>query len=93
MTRIFGRGFYKGGILRVNYLRPVLVNKRISARVLEDIRSQDQDGVTRVIAAIWCQNELRQKIACGIATARLVDGEPAYTLDLGEGVDDTAGQQ
>jgi acyl dehydratase len=77
MTRIFGRGWYEGGKLRVNFLRPVIAGEAITARVVESRRTRDGDGVERMEVAIWCENEAGQQTAAGTASARLVEGEPA----------------
>ncbi|HEX2173036.1 MAG TPA: hypothetical protein VHL09_11405 [Dehalococcoidia bacterium] len=76
MTQIFGRGFYEGGKLRVNFLRPVLAGETITARAVENRRTRDGDGVERMEVAIWCENEAGQQTAAGVASARLTDGAP-----------------
>lgn len=76
MTRIFGRGWYEGGKLRVNFLRPVIAGETIAARAVENRRVRDGDGVERLEVAIWCENQAGQQTAAGTASARLVDGEP-----------------
>ena len=81
MTQIFGRGFYEGGRLRVNFLKPVLAGQRITARVAEGPRTGEPDGVERMEVAIWYENEAGQKTAAGTASARLLDGEPKQVSD------------
>src|SRR5690606_1687459 len=72
MTRIFGRGFYEGGYLKVNFLKPVLAGETITARVTLTGRDRGQDGQERIEVAIWCENEKGETTAGGIASARLV---------------------
>ena len=81
LTQIFGRGFYEGGRLRVNFLKPVLAGERITARAAENRRLRDGDGVERVEVAIWCENEAAQPTAAGVASARLIDGPPKESFD------------
>lgn len=81
MTLIFGRGFYEGGRLRVNFLKPVLAGETITVRAVENRRTRDGDGVERLEVAIWCENEDGQQTAAGIASARLIDGEPKVISD------------
>lgn len=83
MTQVFGRGFVEGGRLDVNALRPVLVNRRITARVFEQGRITDPDGVPRVEVAIWCEDDDGTKTFAGSASARLPDGEPCTVVDRG----------
>lgn len=72
MTRIFGRGFYEGGHLKVNFLKPVLAGETITARATLLKRSAGSDGQERVEVAIWCENEKGETTAGGVAGARLV---------------------
>lgn len=84
LTRVFGRGFAEGGRMRVNALRPVLVDQRITARLFEHRRTLDADGVCRVEAMVWCEDDQGTKTFAGMASARLPDGEPMPVTDLAD---------
>lgn len=81
MTRMFGRGYYEGGKLAVNFLRPVLAGELITARAVEHTRRDDGGGQKRAEVVIWCENAAGQKTAAGIASAVLGDAEPEHIVD------------
>ncbi|MGE0230277.1 MAG: MaoC family dehydratase [Flavobacteriaceae bacterium] len=80
MTRIFGRGFYEGGHLKLNFLKPVLAGETIDARVNVIERVKDDDGVERVKVAVTCTNDEGVTTAGGIASARVIreDYSPGF---------------
>jgi acyl dehydratase len=71
MTRLLGAGFVKGGTLSIAFVKPVYAGDRLTVHgVVKDKREGD-DGITRVVVEVWCENQLGEKTALGTATGRL----------------------
>ena len=70
MTRLLGAGFVKGGTMSMAFIRPVLAGDRLTVHgVIKERRVED--GVTRVVVEVWCQNQHGDKTAVGTASGTL----------------------
>ena len=67
MTRLLGAGFVKGGTMSLAFIKPVLAGDRLTVHgVVKERRVED--GVTRVVVEVWCQNQHGDKTAVGTAS-------------------------
>jgi len=73
MTRLLGTGFVKGGTMSLAFVKPVFAGDRLTVHgVIKDRRVED--GVTRVVVEVWCQNQDGDTTAVGTATGVLSSG-------------------
>jgi acyl dehydratase len=71
MTRFVGAGFVKGGTMSMTFIKPVLAGDRLTVRgVVKERRAEN--GRTRVVVEVWCENQDGDKTAVGTASG-LVD--------------------
>jgi 3-hydroxybutyryl-CoA dehydratase len=67
MTQLLGAGFVKGGSMSVAFIKPVYVGDRLSVHgVVKEKRPEN--GATRVVADVWCENQHGEKTAAGTAS-------------------------
>jgi len=67
MTRLLGAGFVKGGTMSMAFIKPVFAGDRLTVHgVVKERRVED--GVTRVVVEVWCQNQHGDKTAVGTAS-------------------------
>jgi 3-hydroxybutyryl-CoA dehydratase len=67
MTRLLGTGFVKGGTISMAFIKPVYAGDRLTVHgVIQDTRVED--GVTRVVVEVWCENQEGVKTAVGTAS-------------------------
>jgi acyl dehydratase len=72
MTRLLGAGFVKGGTISMAFVKPVYAGDRLTVHgVVKDRRAED--GVTRVVVEVWCENQAGDKTAVGTATGVIRD--------------------
>ena len=70
MTQLLGAGFVKGGSMSVAFVTPVYVGDRLTVHgVVKDKRPEN--GATRVVVEVWCENQHGQKTAVGTASGLL----------------------
>jgi acyl dehydratase len=67
-TRVFGAGYFKGGKLSVNLLRPVLAGEALVVKAARHREVADA-GRKRLEAVIWCENGAGEKVAAGLASS------------------------
>jgi acyl dehydratase len=67
MTQLLGAGFVKGGSMSVAFIKPVYVGDRLTVHgVVKDKRPEN--GATRVVVDVWCENQHGEKTAAGTAS-------------------------
>jgi acyl dehydratase len=67
MTRFVGAGFVKGGTISMTFIKPVLAGDRLTVRgVVKEQRAEN--GRTRVVVEVWCENQDGDKTAVGTAS-------------------------
>lgn len=67
LTRLLGAGFVKGGTMSVAFVKPVYAGDRLTVHgVVRDKRQED--GGTRVVVEVWCENQQGEKTAIGTAS-------------------------
>jgi acyl dehydratase len=67
MTRFLGAGFVKGGTMSMTFVKPVYAGDRLTVRgVVKELRPEN--GGTRVVVEVWCQNQRGEKTAVGTAS-------------------------
>lgn len=67
MTRFLGAGFVKGGTMSVAFIKPVYAGDRLTVHgVVKDRRREN--GATRVVVEVWCENQRGEKTAVGTAS-------------------------
>ena len=67
MTQLLGAGFVKGGSMSMAFVTPVYVGDRLTVHgVVKEKRPED--GATRVVVDVWCENQHGQKTAVGTAS-------------------------
>ena len=67
MTQLLGAGFVKGGTMSVAFIKPVYVGDRLTVRgVVKEKRREN--GATRVVVDVWCENQHGEKTAVGTAS-------------------------
>jgi acyl dehydratase len=72
MTRFLGAGFIKGGTMSVAFIKPVYAGDRLTVHgVVRD--KLVENGATRVVVEVWCENQLGEKTAAGTASGLLPD--------------------
>lgn len=70
MTGFLGAGFVKGGSMSVTFTRPVYAGDRLTVcGVVTDKRPEN--GATRVVVEVWCENQHGEKTMVGSASGRL----------------------
>ena len=70
MTRFVGAGFVKGGTMSMTFIKPVLAGDRLTVRgVVKEQRPEN--GRTRVVVEVWCENQDGDKTAVGTASGLL----------------------
>ena len=75
MTRFLGAGFVKGGALSMAFVAPVYAGDRLTVHgVVKDRRPED--GGTRVVVEVWCENQHGEKTALGTASGLIPPGAP-----------------
>jgi acyl dehydratase len=67
MTRFVGAGFVEGGTLSMTFIRPVFAGDRLTVHGVVRERRPEQ-GRTRVVVEVWCENQDGDKTAVGTAT-------------------------
>lgn len=62
----FGRNWIDGGRLKVAFIKPVLVEQAVTtgAQVMDRV---PESGSERVRLAVWCENELGERVLAGEA--------------------------
>jgi acyl dehydratase len=67
MTRFVGAGFVRGGTMSMAFIKPVFAGDRLTAHgVVRDKRPEN--GGTRVVVEVWCENQHGEKTAVGTAS-------------------------
>src|SRR5215467_1194440 len=67
MTRLLGAGFAKGGTMSMAFIKPVYAGDRLTVHgVVKEMRPED--GGTRVVVDVWCENQHGEKTAAGQAS-------------------------
>jgi acyl dehydratase len=70
MTGLLGAGFVKGGTVSMAFVKPVFAGDRLTVRgVVKETRPEN--GATRVVVDVWCENQSGQKTAVGTASGLL----------------------
>jgi len=70
MTRFAGAGFVKGGRMSMTFIKPVLAGDTLTVHgVVKD--TQTENGRTRVVVEVWCENQHGEKTAVGTASGLL----------------------
>ena len=70
MTGLLGAGFVKGGTMSMAFIKPVFAGDRLTVHGVVKERHVE-NGVTRVVVEVWCQNQDGDKTAVGTATGTL----------------------
>jgi 3-hydroxybutyryl-CoA dehydratase len=71
MTQLLGAGFVKGGTMAMTFIKPVYAGERLTVHgVVTDVRPED--GATRVVVDVWCEDQEGDKTAVGTASGLLV---------------------
>jgi 3-hydroxybutyryl-CoA dehydratase len=70
MTRLLGEGFVKGGTMSMAFIKPVFAGDRLTVHGVVKERTEEQ-GVTRVVVEVWCENQDGEKTAVGTASGTL----------------------
>jgi acyl dehydratase len=70
MTRLLGEGFVKGGTMSMAFIKPVFAGDRLTVHGVVTERTEEQ-GVTRVVVEVWCENQDGEKTAVGTASGTL----------------------
>jgi len=67
MTAFLGAGFVKGGTISMVFVKPVYAGDRLTVHgVVRETRPED--GATRVVVEVWCENQHGDKTAVGHAS-------------------------
>jgi 3-hydroxybutyryl-CoA dehydratase len=70
MMELLGAGFIRGGAMSVAFVQPVYAGDRLTVRgIVKDVRVEN--GATRVVVEVWCENQHGQKTAVGTASGML----------------------
>jgi acyl dehydratase len=67
MTRFLGAGFVRGGAMSMAFIKPVYAGDRLTVHGVVKERGQEQ-GATRVVVEVWCENQHGEKTAVGTAS-------------------------
>jgi acyl dehydratase len=71
MTQLLGAGFVKGGTMSMTFIKPVYAGERLTVHgVVTDVRPED--GATRVVVDVWCEDQEGDKTAVGTASGLMV---------------------
>jgi acyl dehydratase len=71
MTQLLGAGFVKGGTMSMTFIKPVYAGERLTVHgVVTDVRPED--GSTRVVVDVWCEDQEGDKTAIGTASGLIV---------------------
>lgn len=71
MTQLLGAGFVKGGTMFMTFIKPVYAGERLTVHgVVTDVRPED--GATRVVVDVWCEDQEGDKTAVGTASGLIV---------------------
>jgi acyl dehydratase len=70
MTRFVGAGFVKGGRMAMTFIKPVLAGDTLTVRGVVT-GTQPEEGRTRVLVDVWCENQHGDKTAVGTASGLL----------------------
>jgi 3-hydroxybutyryl-CoA dehydratase len=70
MTRVLGTGFVKGGAMSLAFIKPVYVGDRLTVHGVVREKRPEQ-GATRVVVDVWCENQDGDKTAVGTASGLL----------------------
>jgi 3-hydroxybutyryl-CoA dehydratase len=71
MTRFVGAGFVKGGTMSMAFIKPVLAADRLTVHGVVK-HKQPENGRTRIVVEVWCENQHGDKTAVGTASG-LID--------------------
>jgi acyl dehydratase len=83
MERNFGDAWVYGGKISVRYIHPVYGGDRITPNgTVTEVT--EEDGRTRVVVAIWCENQDGKKTAAGTARAGQPSGSRSWIEADGE---------
>lgn len=67
MTALLGAGFIQGGAMSVAFIKPVYAGDRLTVHgVVRELRPED--GGTRVVVDVWCENQHGEKTMAGSAS-------------------------
>jgi 3-hydroxybutyryl-CoA dehydratase len=67
MTQLLGAGFVKGGTMAMTFIKPVYAGERLTVHgVVTDLRPEN--GTTRVVVDVWCEDQEGDKTAIGTAS-------------------------
>jgi acyl dehydratase len=70
MTTFLGAGFVQGGSMSVTFTRPVYAGDRLTVHgVVTEKRTEN--GTTRVVVEVWCENQHGEKTMVGSASGLL----------------------
>ena len=70
MTAFLGEGFVKGGGMSVTFVKPVYAGDRLTLHgVVTDKLAEN--GATRVVVEVWCENQHGEKTMVGSASGLL----------------------
>jgi acyl dehydratase len=70
MMACLGAGFVRGGTMSVAFVKPVYAGDRLTVRgIVRELRPDN--GATRVVVEVWCENQHGDKTAIGTASGLL----------------------
>jgi len=67
MTQLLGAGFVQGGSMSVAFIKPVYVGDRLTVHGVVN-EKRPENGATRVVVDVWCENQHGEKTAAGTAS-------------------------
>jgi acyl dehydratase len=71
MMQLLGAGFVKGGTMSMTFIKPVYAGERLTVHgVVTDVRPED--GATRIVVDVWCEDQEGDKTAVGTASGLMV---------------------
>src|SRR6266571_2619518 len=70
MTSFLGAGFVQGGSMSVTFTRPVYAGDRLTVHGVVT-EKRPENGATRVVVEVWCENQQGEKTMVGSATGLL----------------------
>ena len=73
MTQLLGAGFIEGGTMSMTFIKPVYAGDRLTVHGVVKAM-QPENGATRVVVEVWCENQDGDKTAVGTASGRLLEG-------------------
>jgi acyl dehydratase len=86
LERNFGDAWVYGGKISVRYIHPVYGGDRLTANGTVTELKEDEDGKTRVVLQVWCENQDGRKTSVGTVQA----GQPSASRTWIEGAGATA---